>query len=179
MIRWNGKVSRISEADLANTSGSRITDWRSRRAWRQTSVSGSKSGEGKNPVLIRCESKQAALKAYSAIPHDPPGRRGITAAIWCWLAGSGRNLKTSSLPSSAACAQQCLGGRDNQEPFSCFSNVENAINQGIYQLEFIQSVAKMDAIQFKSRTSYIPWLFRLKNQTDQLIKSAVNHQAFL
>jgi len=37
----------------------------------------------------------------------------------------------------------------------------------------------LDAIQFKSRTSYIPCLFRLKKQTDQLIKSAVNHQAFL
>lgn len=100
-------------------------------------------------MLIRSESQKVALKLYSAIPHDPPGRQGITevsqltAAIWCWLAGSRRNLKTTPLPSSAACAQQCLGGRDNQEPFSCFSNVENAVSQGIYQLEFIQSVAKM------------------------------------
>jgi hypothetical protein len=47
-MRCRGRELQNSEADLEKTSGSRTTDWMSRRTWRHTSASGS----GKDVMLL-------------------------------------------------------------------------------------------------------------------------------
>lgn len=58
----------------------------------------------------------------------------------CWLQ---KEPETTTLPSSAAFIQLCLGGTDSQKPLSYLSDVEKATNKGIYQLKFTQSVTEI------------------------------------